>query len=77
MLSTSNLVAFVATSDAARSRAFYEDVLGLRFVADDPFAMIFDANGTALRIAKVDAAAPPPYTALGWTVDDIAEMVRR
>ena len=40
MLSTSNLVAFVATSDAARSRAFYERVLGLPLVADEPFALV-------------------------------------
>ena len=76
MLSTSKLTAFVATADADRARGFYERVLGLRLVADEPFALIFDANGTTLRIAKVQSLAPAPYTVLGWSVNDIASAVR-
>lgn len=72
MLGSSPITAFVATADAASARAFYEDVLGLRFVADEPYALVFDAAGTPLRIAKVPELAPSQYTALGWRVDDIA-----
>jgi catechol 2,3-dioxygenase-like lactoylglutathione lyase family enzyme len=74
-LGSSSLMAFVATRDAGKARAFYEDKLGLRFVADEPVALVFDANGTALRIAKVKALNPAPYTVLGWGVADIIEMV--
>ena len=70
------LVAFVATSDAARARGFYEDVLGLPLISDDPFALIFDAHGTLLRVQNVDAVAPVPYTALGWSRRDIEADVR-
>lgn len=35
MLSGNPIVAFVPTKDSARARAFYEDVLGLRFLSDD------------------------------------------
>ena len=71
MLATSELIAFVATTDAARARAFYADTLGLRLVSDDPFALVFDANGTTLRIAKVQELTPAGYTVLGWHVADI------
>jgi catechol 2,3-dioxygenase-like lactoylglutathione lyase family enzyme len=66
---------FVATADAAKARAFYETTLGLTFVEDSPFALVFDLNGTMLRVQKVEALTPPPYTALGWQVSDIAAQV--
>jgi len=76
VLSNAALVAFVATTDAARARSFYEDVLGLRFIADDGFALLFDANGTTLRIARVEALTPHPFTSLGWHVDDMATVMQ-
>jgi catechol 2,3-dioxygenase-like lactoylglutathione lyase family enzyme len=75
MLKTAQLMAFVATSDPARARAFYETELGLTFVADEPFALIFNCGGTPLRVQKVQAVTPPAGTALGWVVDDIAAAV--
>ncbi len=75
MLTTANLRAFVATSDAAKAREFYEKTLGLTFVSDEPYALVFDANGTMLRIQKVKDVAPIPYTALGWQVDDISATI--
>jgi catechol 2,3-dioxygenase-like lactoylglutathione lyase family enzyme len=75
MLESSRLVAFVATAQPSLARAFYEGVLGLRLVTDDHFALVFDANGTTLRIAKVDEMTPAPSTVLGWSVADIAMTV--
>ncbi len=72
MLTNAPLMAFIATADPARARAFYETVLGLRFVADEPFALILDCAGTTLRVQKVQAVTPPAGTALGWVVDDMA-----
>jgi catechol 2,3-dioxygenase-like lactoylglutathione lyase family enzyme len=75
MLGTQTLVAFVATADAERARGFYEQTLGLDVVTDDPFALVLDANGTTIRIQKVRAFQPQPFTALGWTVADIDAVV--
>ncbi len=75
MLGTQTLVAFVATTDAARARAFYQETLGLALVSDDPYALVFEANGTTIRVQKVDSFRPQPFTALGWTVDDINAVV--
>jgi catechol 2,3-dioxygenase-like lactoylglutathione lyase family enzyme len=56
MLSEAKVMTFVATADAARSLAFYRDVLGLALVADEPYALVFDCNGVTLRVQK------PPLT---------------
>ena len=71
MLGTTNIVAFVPTTDYDQARAFYEGVLGLRFVSLDPFALVLDANGIMLRVTKVPDHKPLPFTILGWQVSDI------
>ena len=76
MLGSRNLVAFVATTNASRARQFYEKVLGLRFVADEPWALVFDAHATMLRIQKVEKMTPQPHTSLGWEVPDIAAILQ-
>lgn len=74
MLGTTNIVAFVPTRDSAKARTFYEDVLGLRFVKDDGFALVLDANGIMVRIAKAEFK-PAPFTILGWQVTGIEKVV--
>lgn len=68
-------VLFSATTDAAASQRFYEQALGLTMLEDTPFALVFDVEGTTLRVQKVERVAPAPYTLLGFTVDDIAATV--
>jgi catechol 2,3-dioxygenase-like lactoylglutathione lyase family enzyme len=75
MLANQELVAFVATRDATRARRFYTEVLGLSLVSDDTFALVFDANGSTLRIQKVEDFEPHPFTSLGWQVSNIDEVV--
>jgi catechol 2,3-dioxygenase-like lactoylglutathione lyase family enzyme len=78
ILGTSKLMAFAAVTDPARARAFYEGVLGLRLVEDEaPFALVFDANGTMLRVTPVGEHHPAPFTVLGWEVDSIEGTVER
>lgn len=74
-LSKQKIMAFIATRDGARARAFYEKTLGLRVLSDDDYAIAVDANGTMLRIQKVDSLAAQPFTALGWEVSDIDALV--
>jgi catechol 2,3-dioxygenase-like lactoylglutathione lyase family enzyme len=76
MLGSAKLVAFVTVSNAARARTFYRDVLGLRLVSEDNFALVFDANGTMLRVAIASRVTAAPYTVLGWEVADVAATVR-
>jgi catechol 2,3-dioxygenase-like lactoylglutathione lyase family enzyme len=76
MLGSCQPIAFVATSDGTRAREFYEGVLGLGFVADEPVALVFDASGVMLRVTKVQSVTPAGYTVLGWRVDDIAAAAK-
>jgi len=70
-----NPILFLATANAERSRAFYERMLGLTFVADEPPALVFRVGDSMLRIQKVEQVHPIPYTALGWAVSDIRQTV--
>ncbi|MFB9264325.1 VOC family protein [Bradyrhizobium erythrophlei] len=47
MLDDCSLIAFLATTDSARARAFYEGVLGLTFVSDDEFAVSMTSRGSS------------------------------
>jgi catechol 2,3-dioxygenase-like lactoylglutathione lyase family enzyme len=75
MLSSEKLIAFVATRDPGRAKAFYGGTLGLRLLSEDGFALVFDANGTSVRVTTVQALSPAPYTVLGWDVADINTTV--
>jgi len=78
MLSTADIIAFVPTKDSAKARAFYEGVLGLRFVSDDGFALVFNANGIMIRVAKAQQQfTPVQYTILGWNVKEIEKVAAR
>ena len=72
MLRTSNLVAFVAVRDPERAIKFYRDTLGLGLVSDElPFALVFDVQGTMLRVTVVKELTPAAHTILGWKVSNI------
>ena len=75
-LATAQLMAFVTTTSAARAKAFYRDVLGLTFLSEDDFALVFDAHGTPLRVAIAQQVSAAPYTVLGWQVPDAATTVQ-
>jgi catechol 2,3-dioxygenase-like lactoylglutathione lyase family enzyme len=75
MLSTKRLKAFLPTSHSDKAKTFYQDVLGLKLLSEDNYALEFEANGTLLRITVVETFTPHSFTALGWDVDDIRSMI--
>ena len=70
-------ILFAATTNSERSRKFYEQTLGLEFVADDPYALVFRSGQLQLRIQKVDRKPRIDYTVLGWAVTDIQKTVQQ
>ena len=76
MLSECELIGVLPTAAPARARHFYEDVLHLKFVEDDGFALVFQAHHALIRIVTIPDFKPAPYTLLGWEVPEIADMVR-
>jgi len=76
VLTSNNAISFVATRNPSAARSFYEDTLGLRLVADEHFALVFDVNGRMLRVAKTEELTPAVHTVLGWEVEAIEAKVR-
>jgi len=75
-LGSSSLVAFVGVCDPERAKRFYRDKLGLRLVSEElPFALVFDVQGTMLRVTVVPEVKPAKFTVLGWRVPDIQAAV--
>src|SRR5207248_2866959 len=76
VLNKSKIIAFAATTGPATAKKFYHQTLGLELVEDNPFALVFDANGTMLRVQKVQKLTPAPHTVLGWQVPDIHDTIK-
>jgi catechol 2,3-dioxygenase-like lactoylglutathione lyase family enzyme len=74
-LSSGDVVAFAGTSDPKRAMSFYRDTLGLELEYSDNFAVVFNSNGTTIRVAVVPEVVPAGYTILGWMVPDIEATV--
>lgn len=76
MLSDKKLKAFIPTINPVKARKFYAEILGLKLLSEDNFALEFDANGTFLRITTVEKLVPHPFTVLGWDVDNIEGLIK-
>jgi len=76
VLGSQKLTAFVSTHNPARAKAFYRDTLGLHLLSEDSFALVFDANGTKLRVSIVAEVVVAKYTVLGWDVPDIVATAK-
>jgi catechol 2,3-dioxygenase-like lactoylglutathione lyase family enzyme len=73
-LTTTNPIAFIPTTNPDAARTFYETTLGLTFVSDDNFAIVFHIGPTQtmLRVVRTRGAfTPNPFTIFGWEVTDI------
>jgi len=76
-LANSKIVAFVPTVDPDRARGAHEEKLGLTFVSDDKFAMVFALGDSMLRVVRMGEFTPAPFTVLGWEVVDIDIAVQQ
>ena len=69
-------VTFVLTRDRQRLKPFYQDILGLRQLSEDPFGTVYDLNGATLRLTTVEAHVASLHTVLGWEVADIVATAK-
>ncbi len=77
MLADKELKAFVPTIKPNEAKSFYKDILGLKLLSEDNYALEFDANGTLLRVTIVQDLKPHPFTILGWNVDNILSVIKQ
>ncbi len=75
MLASAAITALVGTTKSDAAKVFYEGVLGLKFIADDTFAMIFEGKNARVRVSRVPAVAPAQYAVLAFAVADIEKTV--
>ena len=71
-------IAFIPTNNPEAARTFYEQTLGLTFVSDDQFALVFHVGPTQtmLRVVRTQGGfTPAPFTIFGWEVDDLRPTV--
>ena len=76
MLSNKKIKSFVPTVMPDKAKLFYRDILGLKLLSEDKYALEFDANGTLLRVISVNELKPQVFTVLGWDVDDISSTIK-
>src|SRR2546423_1835365 len=76
MLAKEKLKAFIPTTDPSKAKTFYKDILGLKLLSEDEYALEFDANGVLLRVTSVPKLKPHPFTVLGWNVSDIRSVMK-
>jgi catechol 2,3-dioxygenase-like lactoylglutathione lyase family enzyme len=72
-----SVVTFLLTQNPEAATAFYRDKLGLNFLRDDGFALVFETHGVMLRIGKVQSFTPAQNTVLGWEARDIAASLQK
>ena len=65
----------IPVTDVPRARAFYEGVLGLTFVSENPFVVVFRGQNAIIIAQRVEKFPPLQSTVLGWEVKDIKETV--
>ena len=75
MLADKKLKSFIPTVKPDKAKTFYRDVLGLKLLSEDQYAMEFDANGVLLRVTTVPSLKPQEFTVLGWNVPDISSLI--
>ncbi len=76
MAALDKIMGFAITTKPEEAKDFYSGKLGFKFINDDGFALVFDANGTMLRVSKMKEFTPAQWTILGWQVGDIEGMVK-
>lgn len=76
MLADKELKAFVPTIKPGKAKIFYRDILGLKLLSEDKYALEFNANETLLRVIIVPELKPQSFTVLGWNVEDISSTIK-
>ena len=76
MLSEANVQPMLPVKDLQKARRFYQDMLGLEQVGEEPGeAVVYKTGGTTLCVYRSQFAGTNKGTAALWEVDDVQETV--
>lgn len=76
MLFEPQITAFIPTIQPKLAKEFYKNILGLKLVSEDDYALEFEGKGASLRITVVEDFVPQAFTVLGFKVTDIVKEVK-
>jgi catechol 2,3-dioxygenase-like lactoylglutathione lyase family enzyme len=76
MAALDKLIGFIPTRNGDAARVFYETKVGLRFISEDQFAIVFQSGANIIRITRTGSFTPAPFTILGWHSSQIEQDVR-
>ena len=62
---------FLGTAKPDEAKAFYADVIGLTFVRDDDYAVVFNCGAGELTFSKLKEVTPQFYTVLDFAVPSL------
>ena len=75
MLGNSRLQTIIWTSRGAEAEQFYTDVLELPLRGKSDGALVYDVNGSDLRVSPVPSTQPTAHTVAGFAVDHLDPIV--
>jgi catechol 2,3-dioxygenase-like lactoylglutathione lyase family enzyme len=77
MLRDTDAVATLAVKDLGAAARFYEGTLGLNPIdREDGEVIVYESGDTTINVYRSSFAGTNKATALTWTVDDVADVVR-
>lgn len=65
----------IPAKDLAGTRRWYEDVLGLTVLYEDPVSVAYPSGDSQLNVYATQAAGTAQHTPIGWVVDDLERVV--
>jgi catechol 2,3-dioxygenase-like lactoylglutathione lyase family enzyme len=74
MLGDAIIQAMVTTTKPEASKAFYQDVLGLKLISEDQFGIQFAGKIGFLRVSKAPGTIPPAHAVMNFIVEDAASV---
>ncbi len=76
-LSKYRIIAFATICDVAKAKEFYGGKLGLTLLAEEPpFALVYDSNGTMIRLGMSKEPPKSHGTVIGWEVPSVEVAVK-
>jgi len=75
MLGSATITSLIGTTKPEVAKAFYGDVLGLKFISEDQFAAVFEGKNMRIRVSTTPAVVPAPYAVLAFAVADMNAAV--
>ena len=75
MLGDATVYATIAVRDLQQSREFYEQILGLNQLDENPGGILYESGTGKVFVYQSDTAGSGKATCASWLVDDIEQMV--